>query len=123
MRRLALLCPLLVCSLVTGCGDNVRVLIGINVMPTTATALAPGGTVQFTATGVFSGPSGSTTIIVVWSSSDTSIAGVNNGGLATCVQSGGPVTISATAPNPPATSTTMVSGGINVSGTALLTCM
>lgn len=129
MRGIAWGVALLACSLLTDCGDNVRVLVSINLLPTSATAFAPGGTVQFTATGSFNQPPNTATIIVIWSSSDTSIATVNNSGLATCIRSGGPVRITATAAG--SSTTSMSSGGVviggaapgSVAGNATLTCM
>ncbi len=129
MRGIGLGVALLACCLLTHCGDNVRVLVSINLLPTSATAFAPGGTVQFTATGVFNQPPNTATIIVIWSSSDTSVATVNNSGLATCVQSGGPVRITASAAG--SSTTTMSSGGVviggaapgSLAGNASLTCL
>lgn len=129
MRGITLGVALLACCLLTRCGSDVRVLVSINLLPTSASATAPAGTVQFTATGVFSQPPNTATIVVIWSSSDTSIATVSNSGLATCVQPGGPVTITATSSG--SSTSSMSSGGVviggaapgSVSGTATLTCM
>ena len=63
--------------------DNANSLISISVTPTTSTTTL-GGTKQFSATGIYSDDSNrDITANVIWSSSDTTIATVNTGGLVT----------------------------------------
>ncbi len=67
-----------------------RQLIGISVQPVSGQAIAPDGTVPFSATG--------TNLPVQWASSDSTIATIDpNTGIATCLVVGGPITVTASA--------------------------
>ena len=97
----------------TGCGGNStpsRTLLSITVQPGNGEATAPTGTLPFTATGTFDqAPTTQENISAQWSSSDTTVATVDpTTGVATCVNVGGPVVITA-------------SSGMK-QGTAQLTC-
>jgi hypothetical protein len=107
-----LLLGLLALSL-TGCGGSStpsRALLSIAVQPGSGEAVAPAGTLPFTATGTFDqAPTTQENMSAHWSSSDTTIATVDPAtGVATCVSAGGPVVITA-------------ASGVK-QGTAQLTC-
>lgn len=108
-----LLAPLAVALLSCGGGANMppRQLVQIGVDPFSGDAVAPTGTLPFSADGTFNlPPNTETNLSVLWSSSDINVATIDpNSGLATCIAVGGPVTISAAA------------SGIKGSGT--LTCL
>jgi uncharacterized protein YjdB len=116
-----------------GCGSMNsapnRVLQSMSLSPATADAQTfPQGQVQFTPTGTFSiAPSPAKVPVplvspysVSWSSSDPSIATIDQNGVAQCVAgASGTVTISAIASSNSAMGPAMSTG---VSGTAKLTC-
>jgi Flp pilus assembly protein TadG len=116
-----------------GCGSmnssSNRVLQSMNLSPATADAQSfPQGQVQFTPTGTFSmAPSPAAVPVPFvspysgsWSSSDPSIATINQSGVAQCVAgAAGTVTIQAMASSNSAMGPAMSTG---VSGTAKLTC-
>jgi hypothetical protein len=108
--------------LLAGCGSGgqatigaQRQLVSIAVQPSDADAFLPSGTVPFGASGTFDqAPTTQTNLPAHWASSDSTVATIDaNNGLATCVTSGGPITITASAPG---------RGGMLV-GSATLTCM
>jgi hypothetical protein len=75
-----------------------RVLISLQVQPSIAKAVAPGGVVHFSATGVFDeAPFTQANVPAEWKSSDPSVATVD-GGVAACIVVGGPISITASAP-------------------------
>lgn len=103
---------------ISGCGNSTPVLQTINVTPSPANGTVGGATVPFTATGIYSDGTQSTTVSgLQWSSSDTNTATIDpNTGVATCVAANASaITITATAPNAPGSTT-------NVTGTSQLTC-
>jgi trimeric autotransporter adhesin len=82
-----------------------RVLVSIVVSPQEA-SMATGATLQFAATGTYNdGTVGNVTNSVTWTSSETNIATISTGGLATGVSSGG---------------TTITAASGSISGTASL---
>lgn len=83
-----------------GGGGGPRQLLGINVQPVSGRAIAPDGTVPFSATGTFDqAPTTQSNLPVQWASSDSTIATIDpNTGIATCLVVGGPVTVTAAAP-------------------------
>jgi hypothetical protein len=89
-------------AVMASCGGGAnfppRQLIALVVSPTGAGA-NQGDTVPFSATGTFDqAPTTQTNVPAQWSSSDTSTANIDpNTGAATCVGTGGPVTITASA--------------------------
>lgn len=114
-------------AVLLACGAGHPTIVSVQVNPQSANATAPGGEVGFTATGVFkNNQSRELTAVngVKWSTSDTTIAGIDsNTGPATCNASG-TVTITAQAP---ADLTFQINNGVhnlstNVSGTATLQC-
>jgi Bacterial Ig-like domain (group 2) len=76
-----------------------RQLTSMTVKPHDADALAPGGNLPFSATGSFDQtPMTETNLPAQWVSSDSTVATVDpNSGLAICVATGGPITITASA--------------------------
>src|SRR5215469_11669502 len=95
---------MLVLFVLGGCGaagmsPQGRQLLSIAVQPDTGDAVAPDGTIPFSATGNFDqAPTSETNLAVAWSSSDPRIATVDAKiGIATCVSEGSPVTITASA--------------------------
>jgi hypothetical protein len=92
-----------------------RQLIALAVQPSNGDAIAPTGTLPFSATGTFNeAPTSQANMTVQWVSSNSSVATIDpNTGLATCVAIGGPVTITASAPG---------NGGI-VDASATLNCL
>ncbi len=96
------------------------VLVSVAVTPNPGN-VAPGNTLQFTATGTFTDKSTQNlTNSVVWSSSDTTVATINAAGLATGVKTGGPVTITAKQGNISGQAILNVTGGVaNLSATTL----
>jgi hypothetical protein len=97
------LCVALILS-ASGCGGRSktqeRQLVSISVQPGNAQAVAPDGTIAFSAVGNFNqAPLTQPNLAVQWSSSDSSVAIVDTAtGLATCATVGGPVTIVGSAP-------------------------
>jgi hypothetical protein len=83
-----------------GCGSSVhpnRNLLSIAVHPANSFAL-PGATVPFSATATFDlPPLTENNFPSQWASSDTTLATIDAYGVATCVQLGGPITITASA--------------------------
>ena len=102
----------------SGCGGGSpipqRQLVSISVQPGNAQAVAPGGTIAFSAVGNFNqAPLTQTNFAVQWSSSDSSVATVEPAtGLATCATVGEPVTIVGSAPGKAGA----------VTGSGVLTC-
>jgi hypothetical protein len=80
-------------------GGGPRQLIGISVQPVSGQAIAPDGTVPFSATGTFDqAPTTQANLPVQWASSDLTIATIDpNTGIATCLVVGGPVTVTSSA--------------------------
>jgi len=76
-----------------------RQLIGISVQPGNGQAIAPDGTVPFSATGTFDqAPTTQANLPVQWTSSDSTVATIDpNTGIATCLVVGGPVTVTGSA--------------------------
>jgi hypothetical protein len=91
-----------------------RQLIGISVQPGNGQAIAPDGTVSFSATGTFDqAPTTQANLPVQWTSSDSTVATIDpNTGIATCLVVGGPVTVTGSA----------AGKGGTVNGTATLAC-
>jgi hypothetical protein len=91
-----------------------RQLIGISVQPGNGQAIAPDGTVPFSATGTFDqAPTTQANLPVQWASSDSTIATIDpNTGIATCLVVGGPVTVTGSA----------AGRGGTIHGSAALTC-
>jgi hypothetical protein len=79
------------------CGAQPRQLIAVAAQPSNGDAIAPTGTLPFTAAGTFNeAPITQTNLTALWTSSNSSLATIDpNTGLATCVAAGGPVTITA----------------------------
>ena len=109
---------MMVGALLSGCGGTSntkeRQLVSISVQPGNAQAVAPGGTIAFSAVGNFDqAPLTQTNFAVQWSSSDSSVATIEPAtGLATCATVGGPVTIVGSAPGKAGA----------VTGSGVLTC-
>jgi uncharacterized protein YjdB len=110
------------------CGAGHPTITSIAVAPSSATsAVDPNTHVQFTATATFSNSSSRDLTVadgLTWSSSNNSIATIDDGGSATCV-SVGQVTITASAPSD---LTITVNNGVHntspqVNGTAQLNCV
>jgi Flp pilus assembly protein TadG len=133
-KTFSLLCMLACFAIATvGCGSmnsaSNRVLQSMSLSPATADAQTfPQSQVQFTPTGTFSmAPSPAAVPVPFvspysgsWSSSDPSIATINQSGVAQCVAgAAGTVTIQAMASSNSAMGPAMSTG---VSGTAKLTC-
>jgi hypothetical protein len=80
-------------------GVGPRELIGVTVQPGSGQAIAPNGTVTFSATGIFNqAPSTQPSLPVQWASSDSNIATIDpTTGVATCLVVGGPITMTASA--------------------------
>ena len=80
-------------------GGGPRQLIGISVQPVSGKAIAPDGTVPFSATGAFDqAPKTQANLPVQWVSSDSTIATIDpDTGIATCLVVGGPITVTASA--------------------------
>jgi hypothetical protein len=126
-RILALFSALTLIALMVGCSQNNQ-LTSVTVTPTTAVIPSAGGTAQFQATGTFSnGKNGSQTMQnltnqVVWSSSVTSVATIDSGGLATATGAG-TTTVTATAGNGGVVGTatlTVTSSGGNLTSLTVL---
>jgi Big-like domain-containing protein len=85
------------CSSVASMGP--RQLVAIAVQPGSGEAVAPDGTVPFSATGTFDqAPSTQSNMPVEWSSSDPGVATIDpTTGVATCVAVGGPISVTARA--------------------------
>jgi trimeric autotransporter adhesin len=101
MKSLFVPVALILASLLAACGgsgsssNNSPTLTSIQVTPPSP-SVAAGLTQQFMATGTYSNnTSQNLTTTVTWSSSNTSIASIASGGLATTKTAGGPITISA----------------------------
>jgi hypothetical protein len=116
MRKKFVLSMLGTLFCLAGCGGPTgpRQLISIAVQPVAAQAIAPDGTVPFSATGTFDQrPTVQTNLPVKWASSDPTIATIDPAtGVATCVTVGGPISVSG--------STTGKGGTVQSSGK--LTC-
>jgi hypothetical protein len=97
-----------------GGGIGTRQLIGVSVQPGSGQALAPNGTVTFSATGTFDqAPTMQSSLPVQWASSDSNVASIDpNTGIATCLAVGGPITVTASAAG---------KGGM-IHGSGTLTC-
>jgi hypothetical protein len=82
-----------------GPGIGPRQLIAVSVQPGGGQAIAPDGTVPFSATGTFDqAPTSQPNLPVQWASSDSTIATIDpNSGIATCLVVGGPITMTASA--------------------------
>jgi hypothetical protein len=95
-------------------GVGTRQLISVSVQPGSGQAVAPDGTVPFSATGTFDqAPTTQTSLAVQWVSSDPTVASIDaNTGIATCLVAGGPVTVTASA----------AGKGGTVHGSGTLTC-
>ena len=80
-------------------GGGPRQLIGVSVQPASGQAIAPDGTVPFSATGTFDqAPKTQANLPVQWASSDSSVASIDpNSGIATCLAAGGPISVTASA--------------------------
>jgi trimeric autotransporter adhesin len=96
MKNFLVSLALILASFLTACSNNSPHLTSIQVTPA-APSIAAGLTQQFKATGMYSNSTTQDlTSTATWSSSNTSVATVASGGLATTKTAGGPVTISAT---------------------------
>lgn len=101
-----------------GCGGGSstteRRLVSISIQPGNSQAVAPGGTIAFSAVGNFDqAPLIQTNFAVQWSSSDSSVATIDLAtGVATCATVGGPITIAGSAPGKAGA----------VTGSGVLTC-
>lgn len=95
-------------------GVGTRQLIGVSVQPGSGQAIAPNGTVTFSATGSFNqAPTTQSSLPVQWASSDSKVATIDpNTGIATCLVVGGPITVTASAAG---------KGGM-IHGSGTLTC-
>lgn len=95
-------------------GGGTRQLIGVSVQPGSGQAVAPNGTVTFSATGTFDqAPTTQSSLPVQWASSDSNVASIDpNTGIATCLAVGGPITVTASAAG---------KGGM-IHGSGTLTC-
>jgi hypothetical protein len=88
--------------------------VSVSVQPASGQAIAPDGTVPFSATGTFDQtPTSQANLPVQWTSSDSTIATIDpNTGIATCLVVGGPITVTGSA----------AGKGGTVTGTATLAC-
>jgi hypothetical protein len=117
-RLWALIIVMMGAAVLSGCGGTSnpqeRQLVSISVQPGNAQAVAPDGTIAFSAVGNFNqAPLTQPNFAVQWSSSDSNVATVDTAtGLATCATVGGPVTIVGSAPGKAGT----------VTGSGVLTC-
>ncbi len=106
--------------LMTQCGGSTRhILESITVSPSSATAVSPNGTAQFTAVGNFNSAPLTQNILVSWTAAAPLTATINGNGLATCIAPsapGNPVLIQATFQG------TDPTASLGVTGTASLTC-
>ncbi|PYX59160.1 MAG: hypothetical protein DMG76_06500 [Acidobacteria bacterium] len=95
-------------------GVGTRQLIAVSVQPGSGQAVAPNGTVTFSATGTFDqAPTTQSSLPVQWASSDSNVASIDpNTGIATCLAVGGPITVTASAAG---------KGGM-IHGSGTLTC-
>lgn len=91
-----------------------RQLVGVSVQPGSGQAVAPNGTVTFSATGTFDqAPTTQTGLQAQWVSSDPTVASIDaNTGIATCLVAGGPLSVTASA----------ASKGGMIHGSGTLTC-
>jgi hypothetical protein len=128
---LSSLAVVLAASLALSCGANSSStqLQSITISPATASALAPNGQVQFTATGHYNNPSHTVTPQpAMWGacfqSAPTTAVSVTSSGLAECVAPDDPtVNYSVFAFDPTnCTAITVCGGGCTVVGSAQLTC-
>jgi hypothetical protein len=96
---LALFATIIVASCGGGAGMGLRQLVAVTVQPGNGEAIAPDGTVPFSATGTFDqAPTTQTNLPVQWASSDSNVATIDpNTGIATCLAVGGPITVTASA--------------------------
>jgi len=127
MKYVATLIACAVTALLMACGAGHPTIQSLQVNPSQAQGSAPGGEVQFNATGIFDNNQSrglNATDGLTWSSSDSTVASIDSTtGQATC-QTNGTVTITAKAP---ADLTFEVNNGVHntsqtVTGTATLTC-
>jgi hypothetical protein len=83
----------------TPIGVGTRQLIGVSVQPGSGQAVAPNGTVTFSATGTFDqAPTTQSSLPAQWASSDSNVASIDpTTGIATCLAAGGPITVTASA--------------------------
>jgi hypothetical protein len=93
---------LVLLAVLASCGGGSmgpRQLISISVQPVSGQAIAPDGSVPFSATGTFDqSPTTQTNLSVQWTSSDSTIASIDpDTGIATCLVVGGPITVTASA--------------------------
>jgi hypothetical protein len=102
-RVCARFCSIAMAVALASCGGGSmstpsRQLMTITVQPAHGDAVAPSGTMPFSASGTFNQePVMEDALTVQWSSSDPTVAKVDvSTGLATCEAAGGPVTITAT---------------------------
>ena len=95
-------------------GVGTRQLIGVSVWPRSGQAVAPNGTVTFSATGTFDqAPTAQSGLPVQWASSDSNLVSIDpNTGIATCLAVGGPIAVTASAAG---------KGGM-IKGSGALTC-
>lgn len=95
-------------------GVGPRQLIGVSVQPGSGQAVAPNGTVTFSAIGTFDqAPTTQSSLPVQWASSNSNVASIDpNTGIATCQAAGGPVTVTASA----------AGKGGTIRGSGTLTC-
>lgn len=95
-------------------GAGTRQLIGVGVQPRSGQAVAPNGTVTFSATGTFDqAPTAQSSLPVQWASSDSNVASIDpSTGIATCLAVGGPIIVTASAAG---------KGGM-IHGSGALTC-
>ncbi len=95
-------------------GVGTRQLIGVSVQPGSGQAVAPNGTVTFSANGTFDqAPTTQSSLPVQWASSDSNVASIDpNTGIATCEAMGGPITVTASA----------AGKGGTIHGSGTLTC-
>jgi hypothetical protein len=86
----------------------------VGVQPRSSQAVAPNGTVTFSATGTFDqAPTAQSSLPVQWASSDSNVASIDpNTGIATCLAVGGPIIVTASAAG---------KGGM-IHGSGALTC-
>jgi hypothetical protein len=95
-------------------GAAKRQLIGVGVYPKSSQAVAPNGTVTFSATGIFDqAPTTQSSLPVQWASSDSDLVSIDpNTGIATCLAAGGPTTVTASS----------AGKGGTIHGSGTLTC-
>ena len=113
---------------VSSCGGNSsspqRQMLSISVQPSSAEAVAPGGTAPFTANATFDqAPTDQEGITASWNSSDSTIATVDvQTGIATCVAAGGPVIVTATSGGKKATASLECAATSTAVGNCVYVC-